>query len=93
MNTKEERKSDFWDDDLNNIYLDLSVLELAIRWSNFRSKNDIIVDNDDNDPRSNNDSIYESSSAIHVATNIHHFGEDIIDEGCNDNDIHDLSYQ
>ena len=41
MNSKEERKSEVWEDDLNNLYLDLSVLELATRWGNFRSKNGI----------------------------------------------------
>ena len=39
----EERKSKVWEDDLNNFYLDLSVLELATKWGNFRSKNGINV--------------------------------------------------
>ena len=41
MNSKEERKSEVWEDDLNNLHLNLDVLELATRKGNFRSKNDI----------------------------------------------------
>ena len=38
MNSKEERKIKVWEDDLNNLYLDLSVLELVTKWGSFRSK-------------------------------------------------------
>ena len=41
MNFKEERKIEVSEDDLNDLYLDLPILELATRWGNFRSKNDI----------------------------------------------------
>ena len=41
MNFKEERKIEVSEDDLNDLYLDLPVLELATRLGNFRSKNDI----------------------------------------------------
>ena len=41
MSSKEERKSEVWEDDLNNLHLNPSVLELVTRWGNLRSKNEI----------------------------------------------------